>query len=582
VAAKLAFSHQPSNALTGAPISPAITVAVEDGNGNVITTATNQVTLALVSGAGLGGTLTAVPSSGVATFNDVTESTAGTYMLSATSAGLASATSAGFSVTAPINNGTTIQQTMPSAITSFPGGTFQITYNWSAVPVAPQASVFVDFVDSNGTVQYQDTSQPPVATSQWAGSVRYTHTLTVPAAAALGKYSIVAGLQTANGNISLVAGPGVTSFPDATYQVGTLVLTSACSITSFGATGDGVTDNLTAIQSAFNYAAANQCVAVIPAGTFAYSGNITANGIAVTGAGASSILTPLSLSNQALILTGSGSSVSNFVMKSSAVSRLSTSQSSMIWANNASNYVVENVLIDGSSSVGIFSLGSSNGEILNNTVENTLADSISQSDGSNNITISGNRIVNSGDDGISNNSYFGEPGGIVHDITVQGNTVLNNAVGRGLEVSGGNNIIFTGNYVDNPDGFADMYIASELTTYNTVGVDTVTVTGNAFADGGPDQGSLLVNNTQGTAYAITNVTVSGNQFINPQLTSVQSTGNGAESGAVSNNMAYTSHPFSLSSNSNATLTQSNNQVLAPSTFTTPLVPPGGGCNFTGC
>jgi hypothetical protein len=244
--------------------------------------------------------------------------------------------------------------------------------------------------------------------------------------------------------------------------------------------------------------------------------------------------------------------------------------------------VVENVLIDGSSSVGIFSLGSSNGEILNNTVENTQADSISQSDGSNNITINGNRILNSGDDGISNNSYFGEPGGIVHDITVQGNTVLSNAVGRGLEVSGGNKIVFTGNYVDNTDGFADMYIASELTTYNTVGVDSVTVTGNAFADGGPDQGSLLINNTQGTAYAITNIIVSANQFRNPDLTSVQFTGNGVESGSVSDNIAYTSNTFSLSSNTNATLTQSNNQVSAPSTFTTPLVAPGGGCNFAGC
>jgi len=74
------------------------------------------------------------------------------------------------------------------------------------------------------------------------------------------------------------------------------------------------------------------------------------------------------------------------------------------------------------------------GYILNNTIENTLADSITQINGSYNITVSGNRIFNSGDDGISNNSYVGEP--LVHDITVQGNTVLNNSGERGLEVSG--------------------------------------------------------------------------------------------------------------------------------------------------
>jgi parallel beta-helix repeat protein len=293
-------------------------------------------------------------------------------------------------------------------------------------------------------------------------------------------------------------------------------------------------------------------------------------------------LKALNYSNEALILSGSGSSVSNFVMVSGATTRLDTPQSAMIYANNASNYVVKSVLINGSSSVGIFSLGCNNGQILNNTVENTRADSISQSNGSYNITISGNRIVNSGDDGVSNNSYSGEPGGMVHGITVQGNTVLNNKGGRGIEVSGGSDITFTGNYVDNTDGYTDMYIASELAAYNTMGVDNVTVTGNTFVDGGPNQGSLLVYNSQGSTYNITNITVSGNQFVNPKTNAVQYTGNGMESGVVQNNTAYTSNPFSSSSNTNVTPTMSNNTVLSPSTFSTPLVAPGGGCGFSGC
>jgi hypothetical protein len=51
---------------------------------------------------------------------------------------------------------------------------------------------------------------------------------------------------------------------------------SSCSITSFGAVGDGVTNNAGAIQKTFSYAAANHCTALIPDGTSAYSGNITA------------------------------------------------------------------------------------------------------------------------------------------------------------------------------------------------------------------------------------------------------------------------------------------------------------------
>jgi Chitobiase/beta-hexosaminidase C-terminal domain len=98
--AKLAFSQQPSNASTGATITPAVTVAVQDSNGNTVTTATNPVTIALTTGSGLAGTLTATPQNGIATFGNLSESTAGTYTLSATSSGLTSATSASFTISA--------------------------------------------------------------------------------------------------------------------------------------------------------------------------------------------------------------------------------------------------------------------------------------------------------------------------------------------------------------------------------------------------------------------------------------------------------------------------------------------------
>jgi Right handed beta helix region len=499
----------------------------------------------------------------------------------ASSAGLASATSAGFSVTAPITNGTTVMHTMPISITASAGGTFEITYNWQAVPVTIQASVFVGFVDSLGTVLYQDDAQPPVAISQWSGPVSYTHTIIVPANAAAGKYSIVAGLQSATGNISLVAGPGVMSLPDAQYQIGTVVIAPTCSITSSGAVGDGSTNNLTAIQNAFNYAAANQCIATVPAGTFAYSGNLNATGIAIAGMGAASILKPLSLTNEALILSGDGGSISNLVMVSAATSRLLSQQSGMVWVDNASNYYVENVLINGSSSTGIMSQNSSGGYILNNTIENTLADSITQILGSAGITIFGNHVLDSGDDGVSNNSYVGDPTA-VNNITVTGNTILNNNGGRGLEVSGGTNITFAGNYVDNLDGFADMYIASE-SQFNTQSVSNVTVSGNSFLDGGPNQGTAIVYNSQGTGITITTVNIEQNQFVNPQLSALQYAGTGSETGiSVDNNIDYSNMPFSIMSNTSASLTETGNQVLAPSSYTTPLVPPGGGCNFSGC
>ena len=371
VAVKLAFSQQPSDALTTDVISPAVTVTVEDANGKIVTSASNPVTLALVSGAGLAGTLTIAPVNGVATFSDLTASTAGTYTLSATSAGLVAASSASFNIHAPISNATTINQTMPVSITAYAGGTFQITYNWLAVPVTIASTVFVDFVDSAGTIQYQDTVQPTIGTSQWTGAVSYTHTLTVPSTAAAGKYSIVAGIESADGNISLVTGSGVVTLSNARYQIGTLIIAPTCSIGSFGAVGDGKTDNAAAIQATFNSAATSHCIALIPAGNYAYSGTLNAAGIAVAGTGSASVLMPLSLTNEALILGGSGGSIFNLVMVSTATARLLSQESGMIWVQNADHYYIENVLINDSSSTGILSQNSHDGSILNNTIEHT-------------------------------------------------------------------------------------------------------------------------------------------------------------------------------------------------------------------
>src|SRR5437773_6332408 len=46
-AAKLVFAVQPSNAAAGAGITPAMQVAVQDAQGNIVTTATTSITVAI-------------------------------------------------------------------------------------------------------------------------------------------------------------------------------------------------------------------------------------------------------------------------------------------------------------------------------------------------------------------------------------------------------------------------------------------------------------------------------------------------------------------------------------------------------
>ena len=102
---QVAFTTQPGNAVAGDKFATPPAVAVEDAGGNVVTTATNTVTLAIGTNPS-SGTLsgcTGALNSGITTFTGCTINSAGTgYTLVASASGLTpTATSAPFNVVAP-------------------------------------------------------------------------------------------------------------------------------------------------------------------------------------------------------------------------------------------------------------------------------------------------------------------------------------------------------------------------------------------------------------------------------------------------------------------------------------------------
>jgi len=105
-ASRLGFTVQPSPAVTGVVITPAVAVAVQDAGGSIITTATHSITVAIGTNAGSGtlsGTTTVAAVNGVATFSNLSIDNAGTgYTLTATAANLAGGTSAAFSIRNPL------------------------------------------------------------------------------------------------------------------------------------------------------------------------------------------------------------------------------------------------------------------------------------------------------------------------------------------------------------------------------------------------------------------------------------------------------------------------------------------------
>jgi len=104
-ATQLAFSVEPSNTVATASISPAIEVQVHDAGGNLISAATDSITLAIgtnPSSGTLSGTLVVAAVSGEATFSDISIDNTGTgYTLTANAGGLTGATSASFNITGP-------------------------------------------------------------------------------------------------------------------------------------------------------------------------------------------------------------------------------------------------------------------------------------------------------------------------------------------------------------------------------------------------------------------------------------------------------------------------------------------------
>ena len=168
-AAKLAFSAQPTNVTAGSSIAPAVTVSVEDSVGNVLTAATNQITMAIAnnpSSGTLGGTVTVAAVNGVATFSTLSINSAGVgYTLKASATNLTNATSIAFNVTA--------------------GAASKIAFTVQPSNVVPGSSispaVAVSVEDSLGNVVTSASNSITVAIGTNPGAGTLAGTLTVAA-----------------------------------------------------------------------------------------------------------------------------------------------------------------------------------------------------------------------------------------------------------------------------------------------------------------------------------------------------------------------------------------------------------------
>ena len=212
---KLAFVQQPADTTAGQPVTPAVTVQIQDSFGNPV--AMGGVSVGLQANPLASrfrrprGVLTVnTDPTGLATFANISIGAAGTYTLTAEAAGISSATSDPFQITPG-----------PAAGIQATGGSPQGTTVLTAFPQAFQATV----TDASGnpvsgvTVTFTAPASGASATlsaAQATSDANGLATVTATANAMIGSYAVlatIAGGNSASFNLSnVVGGAGVLTF----------------------------------------------------------------------------------------------------------------------------------------------------------------------------------------------------------------------------------------------------------------------------------------------------------------------------------------------------------------------------------
>lgn len=206
----LAFAQQPSTTQAGASISPAVTVQILDAQGNVATSSSDQITIAIGNNPGggtLSGTVTVAAVNGLATFSGLSIDKVGTtYTLLATDTTtptLTSATSSGFDIT--------------------PGAGTQLAFVQQPTNTAPGGAitpaVTVEVQDSSGNRVTSSSASITVAIGTNPAAGTLSGTLTVSAANGLATFSTLSIDNVGTGYTLTASGAGLTSGTSAAFNI---------------------------------------------------------------------------------------------------------------------------------------------------------------------------------------------------------------------------------------------------------------------------------------------------------------------------------------------------------------------------
>ncbi len=313
-----------------------------------------------------------------------------------------------------------------------------------------------------------------------------------------------------------------------------LAPTGYYSIANYGAVGDGVTDNTTAINNTITYCMTNNLGVFIPQGVFAHSGvlqNNSGGSVTCSVLGANTSSDPTAAGSSVSVLFGTniasctlnwaptvpGTQIAYLRLSCVAGSRQANAASARINVGG-SGWVIHDIIIDGAGSAGIVNYGSASYfHYYGNTVYNTNADGFQQYNGASNGLIENNTHVYTGDDCLSNVSESSKgTNNAVTQFIVQNNivglnqTANNSTSGRGLSALGADRIYWFNNKI---------YPYNMSGTGNPLGLVGTKLYGSASTvftpviSAAPQAGCYIACESNYQALPNTNITLDSNQFL---------------------------------------------------------------------
>ena len=246
------------------------------------------------------------------------------------------------------------------------------------------------------------------------------------------------------------------------------------SVKSYGAKGDGLSDDTGALQKAFDDVPSG-AVLEFPPGTYLHRKSLTLSKDGTILMGKGGILKATNPDDQTILLTGRKSAVIGMILHGTGDSRSSQPQTTKIWVRGRWNQILNNEIKAGASA-GIFVFGAKDFSIVGNLVSETLADGIHMTNGSQRGLVEHNIVHHTGDDPIAVVSYKNN-NKLSGNIIIRNNSVSNISHGRGITVVGGEHVLIEGNSVSDITGAAGILIAQEK-SYKTGTVNNIIVRHN--------------------------------------------------------------------------------------------------------